>query len=77
MLHFVPADQGFKYKPLDMQQLSSFQTKYKSLKVVFIDEMSMVGKKMFNYINLRLQEILGCCCLLVAYLLLLLGTCFS
>lgn len=56
----IPADQGFKYKPLDMQQLSSFQTKYKSLKVVFIDEISMVGKKMFIYINLRLQEILGC-----------------
>lgn len=57
---WIPADQGFKYKPLDMQELSSFQTKYKSLKVVFIDEISMVGKKMFNYINLRLQEILGC-----------------
>lgn len=41
----IPAVQGFKYKPLDMQQLSSFQTKYKSLKVVFIDEISMVGKK--------------------------------
>jgi exonuclease III len=56
----IPADQGFKFKPLDMQQLCTFQTKYKSLKIVFIDEISMVGKRMFNFINLRLQEIMGC-----------------
>ena len=55
----IPAEQGFNFKPLDMQQLASFQTKYKYLKVVFIDEISMVGQKMFNFINLRLQEIMG------------------
>lgn len=55
----IPAEQGFNYKPLDMQQLGTFQSNLKSLKVVFIDEISMVGRKMFNYINLRLQEILG------------------
>lgn len=55
----IPADQGFKFKPLDMQQLCSYQTKYKYLKMVFIDEISMVGKRMFNFINLRLQEIMG------------------
>jgi hypothetical protein len=33
--------------------------KFFSLKVIFIDEISMVGKKMFNFINLRLQEIKG------------------
>lgn len=27
---------------------------------MFIDEFSMVGKKMFNFINQRLQEIIGC-----------------
>lgn len=56
----IPADQGFHYKPLDMQQLSNFQSKFKFLKLLFIDEISMVGKNMFNFINLRLQEILGC-----------------
>ena len=56
----IPAEQGLNFKPLDIQQLSSFQSKFKSLKVVFIDEISMVGKKMFNYVNLRLQEIMGC-----------------
>lgn len=51
--------QGFKFKPLDMQQSCSYQTKYKYLKIVFIDEISMVGKRMFNLINLRLQELTG------------------
>lgn len=51
----IPAEQGFSYKPLDMQQLGTIQSKFKSLKIVFIDEISMVGRKM----NLRLQEIMG------------------
>ena len=55
----IPASQGFSYKPLNMQQLNSFQSKYRYLTVVFIDEISMVGRKMFNYINTRLQEIKG------------------
>ena len=56
----IPTDQGFHFKPLDMQQLSNLQSKFKCLKILFIDEISMVGKNMFNSINLRLQEILGC-----------------
>lgn len=55
----IPADQGFKFKPLDMQQLCTYQTKYRYQKVIFIDEISMVGKRMLNFINLRLQEITG------------------
>lgn len=43
-----------------MQQLSTYQTEFRCLKVLFIDEISMVGKKMFNFINQRLQEIMGC-----------------
>lgn len=42
---------------MDVQQLGTFRVKFRSLKVVFIDEISMVGNKMFNFINLRLQEI--------------------
>ena len=53
----IPPEQGFRYKPLDMQQLNTFQIKYRHLKVVFIDEISMVGQNMFNFINTRLQEI--------------------
>lgn len=29
------------------------------LKVVFIDEISVVGSGMFNFLNLRLQQIMG------------------
>ena len=31
----------------------------RKLKVLFIDEISMVGSGMFNFLNLRLQEIIG------------------
>jgi hypothetical protein len=55
----IPVGKGFDFKPLDMQQLDSMRCKFFSLKVIFIDEISMVGKKMFNFINLRLQEIKG------------------
>lgn len=56
----IPANQGFSFKPLDMQQLNSFRARYNSLRLVIIDEISMVGRSMFNYMNLRLQEIKGC-----------------
>jgi hypothetical protein len=56
-LFCIPANQSLKYKPLDVQQLDNMRVKFRSLKVVFIDEVSMVGNKMFNFINLRLQEI--------------------
>ena len=44
---------------LDVEQLDNMRVKFQSLKVVLIDEISMVGNKMFNFINLRLQEICG------------------
>ncbi|XP_069114560.1 uncharacterized protein [Argopecten irradians] len=56
-LFCIPANQGFKYKPLDSQQLDTLRVKLNSLKVIFIDEISMVGNRMFNYINMRLQQI--------------------
>ena len=56
----IPVGRGFAYKPLDMQQLDTMRCKYFHLQMVFIDEISMVGKNMFNFINLRLQEIKGC-----------------
>lgn len=56
----IPANQGFHFKPLDMQQLNTMRARFQSLKVVIIDEISMVGRSMFNFINLRLQEIMAC-----------------
>lgn len=55
----IPANSGFTYKPLDMEQLNIYRLKYKELRVILIDEISMVGCKMFNFINCRLQEIMG------------------
>lgn len=43
-----------------MQQLDTMRCKYHYVKVIFIDEISMVGSGMFNFINLRLQEIRKC-----------------
>lgn len=43
-----------------MQQLDTMRCKYHYIKVIFIDEISMVGSGMFNFINLRLQGIRGC-----------------
>lgn len=56
----IPVGRGFAFKPLDMHQLDSMRCKFFHLKIVFIDEISKVGKRMFNFINLRLQEIKGC-----------------
>lgn len=58
-LFCIPANQNLKFKPLDIQQLDTFRVKFRSLKVIFIDEISMVGNKMFNFINVRLQKIIA------------------
>lgn len=42
-----------------MQRLDTLRTTLHSLKLVIIDEISMVGNKMFNFINLRLHEVMG------------------
>ena len=56
----VPANQSIlNYKPLHMQDLNIMRNKYMKLKVVFIDEISMAGNKLFNFVNLRLKEITG------------------
>ena len=39
--------------------LNTFRSKYKSLSVVIIDEISMVGNTMLSFIDQRLQELRG------------------
>lgn len=51
----IPVGRGFKFKPLDMQQLETMRCKYYYVKVFFTDEMSIVGSGIF-----KLQEITGC-----------------
>ena len=45
----LPANQSLKaYKKLDASRLNSLRGKFAGLKILFIDEISMVGNSMFN-----------------------------
>ncbi|KAJ8017841.1 ATP-dependent DNA helicase PIF1 [Holothuria leucospilota] len=56
----IPANQGLSnYKALTADKLNSLQVKYHNLKIIFIDDISMVGHRMFRYIDQRLQQIMG------------------
>ena len=39
-------------------RLNTIRSQLKKLNVIFIDEISMVGSGMFNFLNLRLQQIM-------------------
>ena len=55
-LHILP-NQSLSWKPMSMEKLNTYRCKYENVKVVIIDEISMVGNKLFHYIHKRLQEI--------------------
>lgn len=55
----IPANKGFEYCALDNDRLNTIRTRLRKLRVLFIDEISMVGSGMFNFLNLRLQQIMG------------------
>jgi hypothetical protein len=57
----IPACQSLKnYKPLDSSRLNTSQCQLGGLKLIFLDEISMVGSTMFNVqINNRLKYIKG------------------
>ena len=57
----VPANRSLhSYQRLDASRLNSLRNKLGGLKVIFVDEISMVGNSMFNIqLNKRLQEIKG------------------
>ena len=55
----IPANQGLRYKMLSLDKLNTYRYKYSNLKWIIIDEISMCGSNMFNFINQRLQEIVG------------------
>ena len=44
---------------MSADQINTFRIKYKHLKVVIIDEISMVGKRTFDFIDTRLQQLTG------------------
>ena len=57
----VPACQSLKnYKPLDSSRLNTLRCQLGGVKLIFLDEISMVGSTMFNVqINNRLKDIKG------------------
>ena len=44
---------------LSADELNTFRLKYRNLKIVIIDEISMVGNRTLNFINTRLQQLMG------------------
>ena len=44
---------------MSADELNTFRIKYRHLKVVIIDELSMVGKRTFDFIDTRLQQLTG------------------
>ena len=44
---------------LSADELNKFRIKYRNLKIVIIDEISMVGNRTLNFINTRLQQLMG------------------
>ena len=55
----IPANRGFNYCTLDRDRLNTIRSQLQRIQVMFIDEISMVGSGMFNFLDLRLQQIMG------------------
>ena len=56
----IPACQMKTYKPLDSSRLNTLRCQLGGVKLIFLDEISMVGSTMFNVqINNRLKDIKG------------------
>ena len=55
----IPVSQSLNYKSLTNDVLNSMRTKLRRLKFIIIDEVSMVGVRMLNFIHRRLQDIMG------------------
>ena len=55
----IPANRGFNYCTFDRDRLNTIRAQLQRMQVVFIDEISMVGSGMFNFLDLRLQQIMG------------------
>ncbi|XP_053390322.1 ATP-dependent DNA helicase PIF1-like [Mercenaria mercenaria] len=53
----IAANQKLEYRPLPSSTLNTFRNLLGDVKLIFIDEISMVGFRMFHFIHLRLQEL--------------------
>ncbi len=59
ILKLLPNRNSKDYTKLSKEQKAALRLKFKNLHTIIIDEISMVGARMFRDINLRLQEIMG------------------
>ena len=55
----IEPNKKLTYKQLSDDKRNTLQTKYMHLSVLIVDEVSMVGNEMLNFLYLRLQEIKG------------------
>ena len=55
----IPGNRGFNYSTLDRDRFNTIRSQLQRMQVVFIDEISMVGSGMFNFLGLRLQQTMG------------------
>lgn len=55
----IQPSKNLEEQTLSSDVLNTLRTKYRNLSVVMIDEISMVGNRMFSLINTRLQKIKG------------------
>ena len=56
---FIPADQKMEYRPLKWDSLSKIQNIFRGIKLIVVDEFSMVGGRLLRFMHLRLQEVCG------------------
>ena len=56
----IPVGKDKKYTPLKSERLRQLQEKWKNVKVVFVDEMTMLKPHDLQHIHLRLQEVKAC-----------------
>ncbi|KAL9977890.1 hypothetical protein ACROYT_G015348 [Oculina patagonica] len=55
----IPVNRGFEYRRLDSDRLNTMRSRLKDVRVIFIDEVSMVGSQLFQFLNSRLQEVMN------------------
>ena len=55
----IPASQRIEYRELTKDKLNTIRSSFLTIQWIIIDEFSMVGNKMLEFIYLRLQEITG------------------
>lgn len=58
-LKITPSNK-LEHRPLSASQLNTLRNQISSVKLLIIDEVSMVGFRMFNCINQRLMEVMQC-----------------